>query len=155
MRPITLIVIHCSATSSNAPIDAILNYWRTVKKWKNPGYHKIIKPTGEVVQLAPAERITNGVRGYSRTAYHICYIGGRYGIDNRTLAQKQSLATEVKNAMRLFPEAKLCGHRDLSPDLDNNGIIEPHEWTKQCPSFDVAKWALKIGIERRRIYANV
>jgi hypothetical protein len=29
------------------------------------------------------------------------------------------------------------GHRDLSPDLDGNGHIEPDEWMKQCPGFDV------------------
>ncbi len=28
-------------------------------------------------------------------------------------------------------------HRDLSPDLDGNGRIEPDEWMKQCPCFDV------------------
>ena len=33
----------------------------------------------------------------------------------------------------------MCGHRDLSPDLNGNGEIEPEEWIKQCPCFDVAK----------------
>ena len=27
---------------------------------------------------------------------------------------------------------------DLSPDLNHNGKIEPHEWAEQCPYFDVA-----------------
>jgi hypothetical protein len=30
----------------------------------------------------------------------------------------------------------VCGHRDLSPDLNGNGEIEPEEWIKQCPCFD-------------------
>jgi hypothetical protein len=38
-----------------------------------------------------------------------------------------------------YPEAKVAGHRDLSPDLDNNGEVEPMEWTKQCPCFEVKK----------------
>lgn len=32
----------------------------------------------------------------------------------------------------------LYGHRDLSPDLNHNGEIEPEEWVKQCPCFDAA-----------------
>ena len=35
--------------------------------------------------------------------------------------------------------SKVAGHRDLSPDLDNNGEVEPMEWTKQCPCFEVKK----------------
>ena len=38
-----------------------------------------------------------------------------------------------------YPGCKVCGHRDLSPDLNGNGEIEPEEWVKQCPCFDVSK----------------
>jgi N-acetylmuramoyl-L-alanine amidase len=31
---------------------------------------------------------------------------------------------------------EIVGHRDLSPDLDGDGIVEPQEWIKQCPCFD-------------------
>jgi N-acetylmuramoyl-L-alanine amidase len=31
------------------------------------------------------------------------------------------------------------GHRDLSLDLDGDGTVEPEEWTKACPCFDVKK----------------
>ena len=34
--------------------------------------------------------------------------------------------------------SRLCGHRDLSPDLNGNGEIEPEEWIKECPCFDAA-----------------
>ena len=30
----------------------------------------------------------------------------------------------------------MCGHRDLSPDRNGNGEIEPEEWMKACPCFD-------------------
>ena len=36
-----------------------------------------------------------------------------------------------------YPEAKVVGHRDLSPDLNGNGEVEPMEWTKECPCFKV------------------
>ena len=31
---------------------------------------------------------------------------------------------------------KVMGHRDTSPDKDGDGIVEPHEWIKQCPCFN-------------------
>jgi N-acetyl-anhydromuramyl-L-alanine amidase AmpD len=34
----------------------------------------------------------------------------------------------------------ICGHRDLSPDRNGNGLVEPIEWLKTCPGFDVAAW---------------
>jgi len=37
------------------------------------------------------------------------------------------------------------GHRDFSPDLNGNGIIERNEWMKTCPGFSVADW-LKGGM---------
>ena len=35
-----------------------------------------------------------------------------------------------------------CGHRDLSPDLNGNGEIEPEEWVKACPCFDAEEEGL-------------
>ena len=37
---------------------------------------------------------------------------------------------------KLYPGAKIIGHRDTSPDLNGNGIVEPCEFIKACPSFD-------------------
>ena len=34
---------------------------------------------------------------------------------------------------------------DLSPDLNGNGEIEPEEWIKQCPCFEVAKELNEFG----------
>ena len=36
-----------------------------------------------------------------------------------------------------YPGCRVCGHRDLSPDLNGNGEIEPEEWVKACPCFEV------------------
>ncbi|KAA3861402.1 N-acetylmuramoyl-L-alanine amidase, partial [Bacteroides ovatus] len=35
-----------------------------------------------------------------------------------------------------YPNCRICGHRDLSPDLNGNGEIEPEEWIKACPCFN-------------------
>lgn len=38
--------------------------------------------------------------------------------------------------LRDYPDSRLCGHRDLSPDFNRNGEIELEEWIKVCPCFD-------------------
>lgn len=58
--------------------------------------------------------------------------------DTRTPFQKHSLRVLVMTLLRDYPGARLCGHRDLSPDLNRNGEIEPEEWIKECPYFDAA-----------------
>jgi N-acetylmuramoyl-L-alanine amidase len=42
-------------------------------------------------------------------------------------------------------EGGICGHRDLSPDKDGDRLVEPFEWLKTCPGFDVSHW-LKNGL---------
>ena len=59
--------------------------------------------------------------------------------DTRTEWQRHSLRVLVRALLMDYPEAKVAGHRDLSPDLNNNGEVEPMEWTKQCPCFEVKK----------------
>lgn len=140
MRPVEYIVIHCTGASASQTTQSIFDFWKNVKKWRAVGYHKLISADGKVEELAKPEQITNGVKGKNRKAYHICYKGGQGGKDTRTEAQKLALLEEVKKAKKLFPNAKIVGHRDLSPDLNGDGIINPHEWTKECPSFEVKDW---------------
>ncbi len=35
---------------------------------------------------------------------------------------------------------QINGHRDVSPDSNGNGLIDPPEWIKTCPGFSVAEW---------------
>lgn len=56
--------------------------------------------------------------------------------DTRTQSQRKALRTLLKSLHHRFPEALIAGHRDLSPDLDGNGCVDPTEWVKQCPSFN-------------------
>lgn len=146
MREVCYIVLHCTATPQTATVQSILRFWRERLGWRSPGYHKLIEPDGTVTELASPKRLTNGVRGHNRYSYHIAYIGGQGGVDNRTLIQKTTMEVEVKKALALFPSARVVGHRDLSPDKNGNGIIEPFEWTKLCPSFNVALWLREIGL---------
>nr|DAO44197.1 MAG TPA: endodeoxyribonuclease I [Caudoviricetes sp.] len=93
-----------------------------------PGYHFIIKPDGEVVQLLEIEKVSNGVKGFNSVSINISYIGGvdaqNKPIDNRTEAQKKALLDLLKKLKKQFPKAIIQGHRDF-PDVK-----------KACPSFD-------------------
>jgi N-acetyl-anhydromuramyl-L-alanine amidase AmpD len=145
-RPIKRIVLHCTATTQNATVEAIQRYWRDVLGWGNVGgYSYIIGVNGERHILHHLSQITNGVRGFNRTSVHIAYIGGKDGIDDRTPAQKaemKKLIRELRSPAILGP-VPVFGHRDLSPDRDRNGIITPDEYVKLCPSFDVASWLIE------------
>lgn len=59
--------------------------------------------------------------------------------DTRTEWQRHSLRVLVRALKMDYPEAKVVGHRDLSPDVNGNGKVEPMEWTKECPCFKVEK----------------
>ena len=41
---------------------------------------------------------------------------------------------------------QVLGHRDTSPDLNGDGVIEANEYVKVCPCFDVKEF-LKSGRE--------
>lgn len=90
MRTIKYIVVHCSATPQDATVQSILDYWKNILKWKNPGYHYIIKPSGEIVQLLDEDKPSNGVAGYNSQSVNICYIGG-------IMANGKRLITERRN----------------------------------------------------------
>lgn len=149
MRRIDNIVIHCTATPQTTTVESIQAYWRRLG-WKNPGYHYIILPSGEVRNLAGEDKITNGVAGHNRNSLHIGYIGGVDGngrpIDNRTQGQLGQMEIMVKRLRIKYPKARILGHRDFSPDKNRDGIIQPHEWVKACPSFSVRAWLESIGV---------
>lgn len=126
MRDIKNLVCHCTATAKNASIEAIKKYWKENLGWKTVGYHKIIKSNGEIVELANDEIVTNGVAGHNRDSLHVCYIGGR-DKDDRTPAQKESMALVLKDWLEKYPKARITGHRDFP------GV------KKACPQFSAEK----------------
>jgi N-acetylmuramoyl-L-alanine amidase len=136
MRNIEYIVVHCTAGKSDQTTQSIKQYWANVLGWKTYGYHHLIGANGVIEDLTPHEKPTNGVKGYNATSIHVCYKGGWNGKDTRTPMQKDSMLMLLIRLKKLYPKAKIKGHRDFSPDLDKDGVIEPHEWIKLCPCFD-------------------
>ena len=141
MRKIQYIVIHCTATSQETSIESILNYWRNILNWKNPGYHYLISSNGIIRQLLNINKIANGVYGYNANSIHISYIGGidanGKATDNRTPVQIIAQLNLLFELKKRFPNAEILGHRDF-PNVN-----------KECPSFNVKEWLAHIEITKR------
>ena len=140
MRKIDYIVVHCTGNRPDATVEGIKAHWKSLG-WINPGYHVVIRKDGSGVRLADDKNTVNGVKGYNKNSLHVAYIGGikRNGRPGCTLTedQKITLAIVLLDWSKKYPDAKIVGHRDLSPDADGDGRIEECEWVKQCPCFDV------------------
>lgn len=150
MRTIKYIVLHCTASPQTQTVKAITDYWKNVLGWKKPGYHHLISPDGTDNQLLPISEVSNGVQGHNAHSIHISYIGGVDSlgnpVDNRTDAQKLTMEMLVRNYHNAFPDAEIKGHRDFSVDKNRDGIIQPNEWMKACPSFSVKEWLKEINL---------
>lgn len=141
MRNITRIFVHCTASYQATTTETTLRNEFKRKGWKNPGYHYVVKPDGSIINMLDENSIANGVQGYNSNSIHVSYIGGidkahPKGIDNRTDAQKATLVELLTKLKKKYPNAKIMGHRDISPDKNKNGIVDPWERIKECPCFD-------------------
>lgn len=132
-RHIKFIVVHCTATPNNTTIESIKHYWKEQRGWGDTaGYHHIIKVDGEVIQLVPEDKNSNGVYLHNSECINIAYIGGvdKDGKpkDTRTKAQQDAMFDLIVELTEKYKEAKVLGHRDF-PNV-----------AKACPSFDVKTW---------------
>ena len=139
------IVVHASATRPNQKIDAAdIDRMHKKKGWKGIGYHLVITREGLVQKGRDLDAVGAHVYGYNKVSVGVCMVGGLdYNgspENNYTGAQFAQLAETIKILLGLYPGAEVVGHRDLSPDIDGDGVIEPFEWLKACPCFDVRKW---------------
>lgn len=147
MREIDTIVIHCSATKEGEHYTAAdIDKWHRNRTppFTQIGYHYVILLDG-TLEVGRDEAVVGAhVQGHNKRSIGICYIGGLDADgkpkDTRTTAQLETMATVVKFLQLKYPKATVKGHRDLSPDTDGDGVVEPHEWLKDCPCFDVTAW---------------
>lgn len=151
MRNVTHIIIHCAATpNGKAVTPEQIDSWHKARGFKrreaamqelNPhlesiGYHYVVGVDGEVHTGRGLEEIGAHVAGSNARSVGVCMIG----TDKYTQAQWDALSSVVESMRAIWPDAKVCGHRDFSPDKDGDGVVEPWEWTKTCPGFDVYQW---------------
>lgn len=145
-KTITHIAIHC--TAGHGDLASIRKFWRSLG-WKTDGYHLYVDYDGTITQLVPFNLPSNGVKGFNEKIINITYRGGveksnvNKASDTRTPQQKEALVRAIKRALQWIEQnggdiskIKIQGHRDFSPDKNGNGVIEPWERIKECPSFE-------------------
>ena len=144
-RTITEIIVHCSDTPEgrNQTVDDI-RAWHKARGFADIGYHYVVYRDGTVVEGRDIDIAGAHCMGHNTYSIGVCYVGGCEGEhkngkilpktdkhgnhipkDTRTLAQKASLINLLKDLRRLYPYAKIRGHRDFA--------------NKACPSFDATQ----------------
>lgn len=151
------LVVHMT---ENYPNDLYYDYFENWflhdRGWGKMGYHKALNPSGSVVTLTPIngdkyltwDEIAYHTAGYNSVSVSVAIVGGlTYGLpksickNTMTFMQKVQLENTIRYYRRIWPDLKILGHRDLaSKDTNKNGKIDPSEWKKDCPCFDIRKW---------------
>lgn len=131
-------MVHCSATrEGHALTPEALEAEHRRRGFRTTGYHYYIRRDA----LCSGPALWNC--GHNKHSVGICYEGGLDAMgnpkDTRTPEQRSALRLLVHQLLKQFRNARVCGHRDLSPDLDGDGTVQPREWVKQCPCFEVSK----------------
>ena len=145
---IDAIIVHCSATREGKYYDRRdIDMMHRQRGFKEIGYNFVVLLDGTIQQgrslRYPGAHCNS--KGFSKKSYNrhsigICYIGGLdengKAKDTRTPEQKKALKLLINSLVLEYPIKEILGHRDTSPDLNGNGIVEPCEWAKQCPCFN-------------------
>ncbi|HEU4601561.1 MAG TPA: N-acetylmuramoyl-L-alanine amidase [Steroidobacteraceae bacterium] len=169
-RIITLIVIHCAATANGVRLarvaspghDAktaaqVIDGWHRERgfhrtpEWMqrfNPqfgslGYHYVIDTDGTTEPGRHVDEQGAHAKGHNLRSLGLCMVG----TDRFTIAQWVALKRKVSELRVRYPNARIAGHRDLSPDLNGDGQVEPNEWTKICPGFNATDWWLTNSMQ--------
>ena len=132
MRKINYIVVHCSATREGCTLTSeALEAEHRRRGFRTTGYHYYIRRDGTVLGTRSLELPGAHCRGHNKYSIGICYEGGLDGegqpADTRTPQQTEQLRALFGKLKRLFPQARICGHRDL-----------PGTLPKACPCLDAA-----------------
>lgn len=124
------LVLHCSATRCNQ--DYSVEQLRRDHKSRgfyDVGYHFYIRKDGTMTQHRFLLEVGAHARPFNRCSIGICYEGGLNELaqpcDTRTSEQTERIVDVLSRLHRLFPKAKIVGHRDL-----------PGTTPKECPCLD-------------------
>ena len=151
MRNIDSIIVHCSATKAGQDFTATdIDRWHRERGFNGIGYHYVIRLDGKLEKGRDVALAGAHCKGWNERSIGICYIGGLdengRPADTRTNAQKRVLYQIIMDLQREYNILQVLGHRDTSPDLNGDGVIEPYEYVKACPCFDVKEF-LRSGRE--------
>lgn len=143
------IIIHCSATREGQDIGAKeIDAMHKQRGFNGIGYHYVVRLDGTIEKGRNETAVGAhcNTKGFSRVSYNrhsigICYVGGLdkagKAKDTRTPEQKAALIELINDICKRYPIVELLGHRDTSPDKNGSGEVEPSEFIKMCPCYDV------------------
>ncbi len=134
MRPITHIILHCSATPEGRDVSAAdIDRWHRLRGFAGIGYHYVIRLDGTVEKGRALSIAGAHCRGHNADSIGICYIGGlgadgKSPRDTRTKAQRAAMLAIVRTLLSTYrlPLSAVHGHNEYAP--------------KACPCFDVRQW---------------
>lgn len=130
-RKITEIIVHCTATPEGKHFTVSdITRWHKQRGFSTIGYHYVIyldgsRHLGRNIDISGAH-CTN----HNSHSIGVCYVGGLASNgetpkDTRTQAQKAALLALLRELRRIYPMAKIYGHRNFA--------------NKACPSFDAKR----------------
>ena len=126
-RFINKIIVHCTATPEGRveTVESIRNMHKS-QGWADIGYHYVVYLDGSIHNGRNVDIIGAHCYGYNANSIGVVYVGGcdkkMKSKDTRTDKQKESLVKLLKDLRKLYPTAKIYGHKDFA--------------AKDCPSFD-------------------
>ena len=127
------LILHCSATreTDDYTVQRLLRDHRA-RGFRTVGYHFYIRRDGTVTQHRRLLEVGAHCFPFNRCSIGICYEGGldrqSHPADTRTDAQRLRLRDLLAKLIRLFPQARIMGHRDM-----------PGTTPKACPCFHVRR----------------
>lgn len=151
MRPISEIIIHCTATKpdwmerqpTSAKVDEVRKWHVTDRGWKDIGYHYLIDRDGTVAHGRPLDQVGAHTQGHNTGTIGISLIGG-FGSSaddafdtNFTSKQEFALRKLIEELKYKYSIVKVSGHNEYA--------------AKACPGFRVGKWLGTATPERTNV----
>lgn len=135
-RTINEIIVHCTATPEGREVSVDeIRKWHKQRGFADIGYHYVIHIHGELENGRDVDLVGAHCTGHNTNSIGVCYVGGmdkanKKAKDTRTLQQKAVLMSLLIDLKKLYPNARIRGHRDFA--------------NKECPSFDATSEYRKI-----------
>lgn len=140
MRPISEIIVHCTATRpdwmwgrpTREKVAEVRRWHVQDRGWKDIGYHFLIDRDGTLALGRPIDQVGAHTAGHNTGTIGVCLFGG-FGsaatdnfFDNFTPEQDKTLRAVLETLSSTYPIKKVSGHNEYA--------------AKACPSFSVTKW---------------
>lgn len=130
-RYINEIIVHCTATPEGRECTVSeIRQWHRQRGFSDIGYHYVVHLNGKIDDGRDVDISGAHCSGHNAHSIGVVYVGGcgkdgKTPKDTRTEDQKASLAALLMDLKKIYPLAKIHGHRDFA--------------NKACPSFDATK----------------